>query len=301
MAVMVLTPFMMSVVAPFTRSVIVPHRTAPCMVLDRSGTSDIVVIGAGIGGLSAAAMLAKYGYSVTVCESHDRAGGAAHGFSRKTAAGTFHFDSGPSLFSGCSAPSDNPLRQVLDAVGESPEWVTYNDWQMYVPEGQFNVRSGSKQAFGSELSRLGGEGCEEAWWALLEANRPLAEVVGGIPPIALRADTGAVQSALLQYFPRLDPMLLARFGAELLVKGIDPSGLAAVPLVRLPRLRALRSPRRSDLSSSDRLHDQGVLCRRCRHGLPSRRLSGVGRLARDGSGEAWRRGSAPCSCRRAAL
>ena len=112
----------------------------------------------------------------------------------------------------------------LTRWGESPEWVTYNDWQMYVPEGQFNVRSGSKQAFGSELSRLGGEGCEEAWWALLEANRPLAEVVGGIPPIALRADTGAVQSALLQYFPRLDPMLLARFGAELLVKGIDPSG-----------------------------------------------------------------------------
>eukprot|EP00966_Prymnesium_polylepis_P016316 376146-Prymnesium_polylepis.2 len=50
------------------------------MMADRSGTSDVVVIGSGIGGLSAAALLAKYGYSVTVCESHDRVGGAAHGF-----------------------------------------------------------------------------------------------------------------------------------------------------------------------------------------------------------------------------
>ena len=53
-----------------------PCNHAPCTV------------GAGIGGLSAASLLAKYGYSVTVCESHDRVGGAAHGFTRRTAAGT---------------------------------------------------------------------------------------------------------------------------------------------------------------------------------------------------------------------
>ena len=99
----------------------------------RDGTSDAVVIGSGLGGLSAAALLAQYGYSVTVCESHDRIGGCAHGFERRTAAGTFHFDSGPSLFSGCSAPSSNPLRQVLDAVGEAPEWRSYNEWAMYIP------------------------------------------------------------------------------------------------------------------------------------------------------------------------
>jgi len=190
----------------------------------RDGDSDIVVVGAGIGGLSAASLLAKYGYSVTVCESHDRVGGAAHGFTRRTKEGAFHFDSGPSLFSGCSAPSDSPLRQVLDAVGESPEWATYDDWHMYIPEGEFRVRSGSKSAFASELSRLGGASCAEEWSRLLEANRPLAEVVGGVPPIALRADVGAVQSALLTYFPKLDPALMARFGAELLLKGIDPAG-----------------------------------------------------------------------------
>ena len=80
-----------------TRSTRAPQLSAA----KRDGTSDAVVIGSGLGGLSAAALLAQYGYSVTVCESHDRIGGCAHGFERRTAAGTFHFDSGPSLFSGC--------------------------------------------------------------------------------------------------------------------------------------------------------------------------------------------------------
>jgi hypothetical protein len=47
---------------------------------------------------------------------------------------------------------------------------------MYIPEGEFRVRSGSKSAFGSELARLGGDRCAEEWLQLLEANRPLAEV-----------------------------------------------------------------------------------------------------------------------------
>jgi 2-polyprenyl-6-methoxyphenol hydroxylase-like FAD-dependent oxidoreductase len=40
--------------------------------------TDVVVIGSGIGGLSCAALLAKYGLEVTVLESHTVIGGAAH-------------------------------------------------------------------------------------------------------------------------------------------------------------------------------------------------------------------------------
>src|SRR6476469_5102916 len=67
--------------------------------------TEIIVIGSGIGGLTCAAMLARYGFDVIVCESHSIAGGAAHGFER----GGFSFDSGPSLYSGLSySPSANP-------------------------------------------------------------------------------------------------------------------------------------------------------------------------------------------------
>ena len=81
----------------------------------QNASDDVIVIGSGIGGLCCAALLARYGFSVTVYESHSLAGGAAHAFSRQG----FIFDSGPSLHSGISySPSANPLRQVLDAIEE---------------------------------------------------------------------------------------------------------------------------------------------------------------------------------------
>jgi phytoene dehydrogenase-like protein len=97
--------------------------------------TDIVVIGSGVGGLSCAALLAKYGYQVIVCESHTIPGGAAHAFERNG----FKFDSGPSLYSGLSGPSLNPLRQVLDAIGETVPCATYDTWGCCLPEGDLGA------------------------------------------------------------------------------------------------------------------------------------------------------------------
>ena len=58
---------------------------------------DVIIIGSGIGGLTAATLLACAGKSVLVLERHDRAGGYAHGFNRKR----YCFDSGVHITSGC--------------------------------------------------------------------------------------------------------------------------------------------------------------------------------------------------------
>jgi phytoene dehydrogenase-like protein len=61
---------------------------------------DAIVIGSGIGGLTAAAWVARDGKQVLVAESHAIAGGAAHSFARRG----FTFDSDPSFYCGLSDP-----------------------------------------------------------------------------------------------------------------------------------------------------------------------------------------------------
>lgn len=59
---------------------------------------DVIVIGSGIGGLSAGATLAKAGKRVLVLEQHDQAGGCCHTYIEKG----FEFDVGKKTCEVCN-------------------------------------------------------------------------------------------------------------------------------------------------------------------------------------------------------
>ena len=163
---------------------------------------DVVVIGAGIGGLSCAALLGRYGLSVAVAEAHYVAGGAAHGFVRDG----FHFDAGPSYFLGLSSPpgeSINGVRQVMDAVGESlPDGVAvYNSLKMYFPEGKFECVA-NRETYRNAIARFAGDEAVAEWDALENAMSGLGDAAVAIPFAGMRADAG-VALTMAKYVPPL--------------------------------------------------------------------------------------------------
>lgn len=79
-------------------------------------TYDAVVIGSGMGGIGAAAVLAYGGRRVLVVERHDRAGGFAHGFTRRK----YRFDSAVHITSGCNPVGHGQgaiIHRLLELLG----------------------------------------------------------------------------------------------------------------------------------------------------------------------------------------
>jgi len=196
--------------------------------------ADIIVIGSGIGGLVAGALLARYGRQVLVCESHTLAGGAAHSFSRQG----FQFDSGPSFYCGLSDPGSlNPLRQVLDVLEESVAAIAYDPLGHYhfpalserssllarldPPLSELDPRSdpqqsvcfpvyGNSQRYREAVACITPEGARQ----LARFEQRLLQLYQGlreIPTLALRADWALI-GVLLGGYPRSLLRLLPQLG-----------------------------------------------------------------------------------------
>ncbi|MBW4596149.1 MAG: NAD(P)/FAD-dependent oxidoreductase [Brasilonema angustatum HA4187-MV1] len=165
--------------------------------------SDVIVIGSGIGGLTTAALLARYGKRVIVCESHTIPGGAAHTFRRRG----FEFDSGPSFYCGLtSAGSLNPVKQVLDVLGESLESVPYDPLGLYhFPEASLPVYS-NQFHYREEIAKITPQGAKE-FKRFEERLLPLYDAMKGIPTLALRGDWQVIPVLLGRYLPSLLKML----------------------------------------------------------------------------------------------
>ncbi|MEB3210905.1 MAG: NAD(P)/FAD-dependent oxidoreductase [Leptolyngbyaceae bacterium] len=167
---------------------------------------DAIVIGSGLGGLTAGALLARYGWTVLVCESHSIPGGAAHSFSRRG----FHFDSGPSFYCGLGTvgavgqiPSLNPLRQVFRALEVDLETIPYDPLGHYhFPEGTLPVY-GRGDRYQAEVAKFTTRGAAE----LADFERrllPLYEGLSTIPTLAICPEFKGL------------PLLLGRYGGAMM-------------------------------------------------------------------------------------
>ncbi|MGY6276243.1 phytoene desaturase family protein [Methylomonas sp. MgM2] len=124
---------------------------------------DVIVIGAGIGGLSTAALLTKAGKSVLLIERHDRPGGYAHGFRRKK----YQFDSGVHLVSGCGAQgyqNGSTIHRICRVAGMDPEALfspvpsyarsVFPDFEVRLRSGEAAFVDGLTEQFPREKDRL---------------------------------------------------------------------------------------------------------------------------------------------------
>lgn len=126
------------------------HWPAPSFSESSTIDCDVAVIGAGIGGLTAAALLADAGLKVKVFDHHVVPGGFCHSYLRKAHHDNkpvlYRFDAGPHDFSGVwpGGPVDSVLRRL--GVADRIQWkrVTHSyrlrgrridvpaDWRAYV-------------------------------------------------------------------------------------------------------------------------------------------------------------------------
>ncbi len=154
---------------------------------------DIIVIGSGMGGLSCAALSAKYGSKVLCLESHIKVGGSAHTFSRMHDGGKYSFEVGPSIFEGLDRPSLNPLRMIFDILEETMPVKTYKGLGYWTPSGYWRFPIGSREGFEELLREQCGEDGEKAireWDALRARLKTLGGSTQAVALLNLRQDAG---------------------------------------------------------------------------------------------------------------
>ncbi len=104
--------------------------------------SRVVVVGAGVGGLAAAARLAALGHDVTICEAEQQVGGKLGVYVRDG----FRFDTGPSLLT-----MPQVFRDTFEATGGWPPGLSLEPLQ---PTARYRFADGSGFDATSDLDDL---------------------------------------------------------------------------------------------------------------------------------------------------
>lgn len=113
-------------------------------------TSDIIVIGAGMGGMTIACLLANENYNVTVLEAAHVAGGCSSSYKRKG----YTFESGATTLIGFDPPQ--PLFRLEKMLGIEIPRVEITPSMMVHVDGETCVRFKDKEQWINEAARVFG-------------------------------------------------------------------------------------------------------------------------------------------------
>jgi all-trans-retinol 13,14-reductase len=200
---------------------------------------DVVVIGAGIGGLTCGAFLAKEGLSVLVAEQHSKPGGCCTSFKRKG----FTFDAGIEHLTG--AERGGMLYNILEELGleDDIEFIELTPPITRIIDSDYDVPFTPVERLAEELKRMfPGEGMSidtfvQDCKAVISEMMALAEPGGKMGLIIkfmfkspkLRKYGGkSYRQALVESFK--EPKLRAILGSLL---EIDPGEAASMPMMIL--------------------------------------------------------------------
>jgi len=200
-------------------------------------TPRTIVIGAGIGGLTAAALLLRAGHAVTVLEAHVYPGGSAGTFFHKG----FRFDAGATLAGGFS--SGGPHARLAEALGlEWPVDPVDPAWVVHLPDGRAVTQWADADAWREERQRA--FPTAEPFWRTQEmladlswdvSSRPfpwppqsardLATLATALRPRTLRAMPYLFRT-VADFAPEGDPLFRAFLDGQLLISAQTTAGRA---------------------------------------------------------------------------
>lgn len=155
----------------------------------------VVVIGAGVGGLTTAALLAQGGADVTVLEAHVYAGGCAGTFYHQG----YRFDAGATLAAGFEP--DGGMTRLGEQLGITwPVERAEVALQVHLPDGATVTRWTDPAAWADERRATFGPAAESFWrWQEATADRLWELALAGVPwPPQAAGDWAALAGAGLR-------------------------------------------------------------------------------------------------------
>ncbi|GAB6039153.1 FAD-dependent oxidoreductase [Fundidesulfovibrio butyratiphilus] len=204
----------------------------------KPGQYHAVVIGAGLGGLSCAALLARHGFKTLVLEQHDIPGGYATSFTR--AVGSDIYPCEVSLHSSClTTPSSKALLEQLGVWGKFTPVAHAHSWVSHFPDFTLELPakiglSGFKdmllKRFPAQAKGL--ERYFALWSAVMEESTGLDSPSMGdkaLFPVKFKALWSIRNKTLAQVMDPLitDPQLKAVLAQSWAYYGLPPSKLSA--------------------------------------------------------------------------